>query len=136
MKRATLILLTITYLFSSLGVSAKSMYCMGVLRQTTISYSVTTTTTTTTHTKAECKMANRMKNCCKTKKQLLKVSDKHVYSGAMEVLAKLFPVLFNLTQNDEPVCARVISQQQSYYTHAPPPVPGTPVYVLNCNFRI
>jgi len=124
------------YLFSSLGVSAKSMYCMGVLRQTTISYSVTTTTTTVTHTKAQCKMAQRMKNCCKTKKQLLKVKDQHVYSGAVELFAKLFPVLFNLPQYDEPVSAEVISQQQSYYTHAPPPISGTPVYVLNCNFRI
>lgn len=127
MKRKALILLTAIYLFSTLGVSAQSMYCMGVLRSTQISYSAITPT---------CKMAARMKHCCKTKKQLLKVSDQHFYSGTLDMLAKLFPVLFNFTDNDAPTCAVTSTQQQLYYSHAPPTALNTPAYMLNCNYRI
>jgi hypothetical protein len=130
MKRISLILLTLVYVFSSVGVSAKSMYCMGLLRSTTISYAEKAPK------KAGCKMATRIKNCCKTKKQLLKVKDQHTYSAAFELLAKLFPVLLNFTNNDEPQCAAVTLPQQLYYGHAPPVSPKTPVYILNCTYRI
>lgn len=123
-KRRAIILLTAIYLFSTLGVSAQSMYCMGVVRSTHISYGTTP------------KMATRMKHCCKTKKQLLRVSDQHLYSGTLDMLAKFFAVLLNLNDNEVPTCTVTITQQQLYYSHAPPTAFSPPAYMLNCNYRI
>lgn len=102
---------------------------MGVLRSSQISYSVTAK-------KDTCKMAVRMKNCCKTKKQLLKVKDQHVYSGPFSLLQRLFPVLFNYPDDDATTCASTVLPQQLYYNHAPPEALKIPVYMLNCNYRI
>lgn len=103
---------------------------MGVLRNTTLSY------TNIAPTKADCKMAERMKNCCKSKKQLLKVKDQHIYGGTLDLLAKFFPVLFNFTNSDTAHIVPNVSTQQLHYSHAPPVVPKIPVYILNCNYRI
>jgi len=127
MKRTVIILLTAVYLFSSLGVAAKSMYCMGVLTSTTIVY--------TDYGKEPCKMQMAKHKCCKTKKQYFKVKDQHFGSVVMAFLAKLFPVLHYYTTSDaEP--APSACQYHAYNIHAPPESSSTPVYILNCTYRI
>jgi hypothetical protein len=128
MKRIVIVLLTAVYLFSSLGVAAKSMYCMGVLTSTTIAY--------TDHGNNEpCKMQMAKHKCCKTKKQYLKVKDQHFGSVTLAFLAKLFPVLNYYTTPDS-VSAPCACQYHAYNIHAPPECSSAPVYVLNCTYRI
>jgi hypothetical protein len=129
MKRSLLISLIFIYLFSALGVSAKSVYCCGVLKSTQVNYNPSPK-------KADCKMAAMMKHCCKTKKQYFKVNDQHFYSGTLDLLVKLFPVLSRYTSTDTAVCASVTLPQQSHCSNAPPAALKTPAYLLNCNYRI
>jgi hypothetical protein len=126
MKRTVILLLTVVYLFSSLGVTAKSMYCMGVL---------TSTTLTLTDAKAPCKMAADKHKCCKTKTQYFKVKDQHYGSATMAFLAKLFPVLSNYILTDT-VPVQHYSQCHAYNSNAPPKASPTPVYILHCTYRI
>ncbi|RKR84859.1 hypothetical protein BDD43_5112 [Mucilaginibacter gracilis] len=128
MKRLLLILLVAAYLLSGLGVSAKGTCCMGVLRLTAISHG--------THCKKHtCKMAAR-KRCCQAQKQLLQVNDVHIYQGPLYFLTRLFPVLFNYSNDNKPAVAAIISKQQQYCSPAKLASLKNPAYILNCNYRI
>ncbi|WP_448698964.1 hypothetical protein ACFGVR_18840 [Mucilaginibacter sp. AW1-3] len=128
MKRTVVILLTAVYLFSSLGVAAKSMYCLGVLTSTTTNYS--------DHSKEKCKMGVEMRKCCKTKKQYLKVKDQHYGSATMAFLAKLFPIFSRFTTPDTEVDEPCLYRMHAYNSNAPPGTSVVSVYILHCVYRI
>jgi hypothetical protein len=127
-KKITVFLLVICYLFTSVGVVANSFYCCGVLTSTTI-------TIGDAH-KADCKMAaSKMRGCCKTKRQVIKVKDQHINSVAGLLLAKFFPLLHYLDSLSS-VNKPNYSAKAVYRGNAPPLRLVTPVYMLNCNYRI
>lgn len=128
MKRTVALLLAAFYLFSSLGVAAKSMYCLGVLSSTTVAY--------TDNSKDTCKMGVAIKKCCKTKKQYLKVKDQHYGSVTLEFLAKLFPVLSHYISTDTVVEEPCLYRLHAYNSKAPPGILQTPAYILHCTYRI
>ncbi|MDB4925923.1 MAG: hypothetical protein JWR23_1979 [Mucilaginibacter sp.] len=81
-------------------------------------------------------MATGLPGCCKTKTQLLKVKDQHVGSESFSLNANLFNAII-------PTCLIVDFSVYSFkpeYTafnsHAPPDQAKTPVYILNCNYRV
>ncbi len=128
MKRTVVLFLTVAYLFSSLGVAAKSMYCLGVLTSTSIAY--------TDHGKDVCKMGVATKKCCKTKKQYLKVKDQHYGSVTLAFLAKLFPVFTNFASADTVADQPCLYRLRAYNSKAPPGTLSTPTYILHCTYRI
>ena len=126
MKRTAIILLLAVYLLSSLGVAADSHYCCGILQSTTLFHD----------TKPDCKMASQMKNCCKTKKQYFKVKDQHIGAFAFNLNTKLFPAI-NTPHLTNDLSLNFPKQEVvSFNNHAPPDRPETPVYILNCTYRI
>lgn len=81
-------------------------------------------------------MATGMPGCCKTKTQLLKVKDQHIGSQALSLNAGLFQAII-------PVCSlfdfsvySFKTEHTAFNSHAPPDWPQTPVYILNCIYRI
>ena len=128
MKRVIVALITAVYLFSSLGVAAKSMYCIGVLTSTTIAYS--------DHSQEKCKMGVEMRKCCKTKKQYLKVKDQHYGSVTLAFFAKLFPVLSNLASPDNTADTPCLYRLHAYNSNAPPEASVVPARILYCVYRI
>ncbi|OCX53517.1 hypothetical protein BEL04_04245 [Mucilaginibacter sp. PPCGB 2223] len=128
MKRIVVIVLTAVYLFSSLGVAAKSMYCSGVLTSTTIAYS--------DHSKEKCKMGVEMRKCCKTKRRYLKVKDQHYGSATLAFLAKLFPVFSHFSSTDTVLDEPCLYRLHAYNSKAPPSAFSTPTYILHCTYRI
>lgn len=127
MKRITLILLTALYLLSAVGVSAEHFYCCGKLASTTLSLGDSQPPVVKVNVKAE--------NCCKTTKQSFKVKDNHVNAGAssigltwVAVIAQSVPTLPEPAVQEHTDIIR--------YAHAPPERQQTPIYILNCTYRI
>src|ERR1035437_2479269 len=85
MKRTALLLLTVIYLLSTLGVVADSYYCCGKLQSTSVLEKHSASPV--------CKMHDQMKNCCKTKKQFFKLNDAHIYASSFSLDTKLFPAI-------------------------------------------
>jgi hypothetical protein len=122
MKRLSLILLTVIYLLSSVGIGINRFYCCGKLASVTLTYA-----------KADHTDKN---NCCKNISKSFKVKDSHI-NGAYFALNDLLPVMLPALNNWNSV-PPVIEQAAAigYQSHAPPGSPATPIYTLNCTYRI
>lgn len=105
MKRTVALLLIAFYLFSSPGVTAKSVACISGRTSTTIAY--------TNHSSDTCKMGVVMNKCCMAKKHHEKKKSRHYGSVAAAFLAKLFPVLSDYVSTDT-----VVDEPCLYRLHA------------------
>ena len=81
-------------------------------------------------------MASTMPGCCKTKKQYFKVKDQHIGAFAFNLNTKLFPAI-NTTYLTNNLSLNIPKQEVvPFNSHAPPDCHQTPVYILNCTYRI
>ncbi|WP_143065114.1 HYC_CC_PP family protein [Mucilaginibacter gossypiicola] len=127
MKRTTLILLTAIYLLSCVGIGINRFYCCGKLASVTLTYAMPDNNT---------KDSGDKDNCCKHEKQSFKVKDSH-FSAAIAALDH--PVLAVIPSFITPYCELALTQLQpkiTYNGNAPPGHSDTPVYTLNCTYRI
>jgi hypothetical protein len=128
MKRITLLLLTVVYLLSTLGVAADSYYCRGKLQSTSVLEKRSAL--------SGCKMRDQMKGCCKTKKQLFKLNDTHIYASSVSLDSRLLPVIQIPCLLSQSKISTTIQKFSNTSINAPPKGIATPAYILNCNYRI
>lgn len=127
MKKVTIILLTAIYLLSAIGVSASSFYCCGILKTTTFSIGAV-------HDNGQ--KVVKGDNCCKTTKQSFKVKDNHFSSDAFSLSVQFFPAIVE-TSTEFKLNAEPFSViHTAFNSHAPPLGEHTPIYTLNCTYRI
>jgi hypothetical protein len=127
-KRITVVLLTAIYLLSAVGVSASSFYCCGVLKSTTLSIGEVHNT--------DAKAPATNSNCCKHTKQTFKVKDNHFGANAFSLSAKVFQAIIGTATAIELNTAPIIVVATAFNSHAPPFRQHTPIYTLNCTYRI
>jgi hypothetical protein len=125
-KRITIALLTAVYLLSAVGVSATSFYCCGILKTTSLSIGAD----------HESDKIIKGDNCCKTTKQSFKVKDNHFGSDALSHSVKFFPALMETTIPSELNSEPFVASHNAFNSHAPPFGQHTPIYTLNCTYRI
>ncbi|PTQ99738.1 hypothetical protein C8P68_102568 [Mucilaginibacter yixingensis] len=126
MKRTALLILTLLYTLSSLGMSVERFYCCGKLANTT--YAIGDSGN------KEVKAA-KADNCCKTVKTTFKVKDNHFsaktvldFKNSVAVIAPVFFVPVAPERAESPV--------MNVYDSQAPPVHRNPLYLLYANFRI
>lgn len=122
MKRSALIVLTAIYLLSCVGIGVNRFYCCGKLTSVKLTYA------TTDHTDKG--------NCCKHDVKSFKVKDTHVNSAPF-ALTDVSPVI--LPSLSTWIVVISVKQQMTvigYQSHAPPGSTATPIYTLNCTYRI
>ncbi|MEO7215199.1 hypothetical protein [Mucilaginibacter sp.] len=122
MKRSALILLTAIYLLSCVGIGVNRFYCCGKLASVKLTYAIAD------HTDKD--------NCCKNDVKSFKVKDTHV-NAASFALVNLSPVILppeSAWNADVSVSEQIAAI--GYRSHAPPGCPATPIYTLNCAYRI
>ena len=128
MKKVSVILLLSIYSFATLGIEVKQFYCCGKLKSTTIAL--------VENAKEKCGTGNEKRGCCKTKFHTLKVKDTHIASYAINNNIKHFSEIIIFNPSFESIG---LGQQQAVVnnpSHAPPLHQGTPLYILNCIYRI
>ena len=81
-------------------------------------------------------MTTGMPGCCKTKTQLLKVKDQHVGSQALNLNGNLFQAVIPACSTLDFSVYSFKSKHTAFNSHAPPDRPKSPVYILNCTYRI
>ncbi|MGY4386551.1 hypothetical protein ACVWYN_003606 [Pedobacter sp. UYP24] len=127
MKKITIILLTAVYLLSAIGVSASRFYCCGILK--------TTNLTIGADHESE-KTITKGNDCCKTMKQSFKVKDNHFGADPFTIVVKFFPAIIEAKTSFILNKVTNAAAYTSFYSHAPPFVSLTPIYTLNCAYRI
>ncbi|HWZ34623.1 MAG TPA: hypothetical protein VNW51_00610 [Mucilaginibacter sp.] len=127
MKKIAVVLLAVWYLLSAVGVSAEHFFCCGKLASTAFSFGDTKTPVVKGTAKAD--------NCCKTTKQSFKVKDSHVGADVYHVDASW---VATITQPAPALPAPVVQEliAATYQAHGPPERQHTPIYILNCTYRI
>jgi hypothetical protein len=122
MKRIALILLTSIYLLSCVGIGVNRFYCCGKLASVKLTYA------SADHTDKG--------KCCKNDMKTFKVKDTHV-NVASFALSDLSPMILPSLSNWNSIIP--VNEQITaigYQSHAPPGSPATPIYTLNCAYRI
>jgi hypothetical protein len=122
-KRTALILLTVIYLLSCVGIGVNRFYCCGKLASVTLTY------VTADHT-------DNKGNCCKHQIKSFKVKDTHVNVASFvlnDLSAVILPSL-STWNSIIPVNEQIAAI--GYQSHAPPGNPAIPIYTLNCAYRI
>lgn len=134
MKRLLIIMLAISYLCISIGITVHVHYCMGRI------VAVNLGDQKDTHHCPSCGMDKKAakKGCCKDEHKIIKSSSEQVL--AKDVIAKihLSDYVFRLSTPDF-YSARipVIHTNRMEQAHAPPIIiPGCPIYLLIGNFRV
>jgi hypothetical protein len=126
MKKVGLILLLNIYALASFGIGIRQFYCCGKLKSTDISFARADL--------KKCSNGDESDGCCKTKYQTFKVNDSHVPGTITTIPAfadsKLFITPFDISL---PVSE---SNDIANASHAPPLYHITPIYILNCVYRI
>lgn len=128
MKKIALILLISIYSLSTFGIGIRQFYCCGQLKSTSISF--------VQEAKVKCGMGDEKGGCCQTKFKSLKVKDTHIVADAIANPVKHFSEVIIFNPSFESIA---LVQQQIVVNnpgHAPPLHHGTPLYILNCIFRI
>jgi hypothetical protein len=135
MKRFLVIMLAISYLCISIGITVHVHYCMGKM------VAVNFGDQKDSHHCPRCGMDKKAskKGCCKDEHKIIKSTSDQVL--AKDIIAKIHlsdyahPLpTYNFYSNDIPAtCANKTEQ-----AHAPPPViiPGCPIYLRIGNFRV
>lgn len=125
MKKLALILITVVYMLSFVGMSVNQFYCCGKLSSESVSF-----------LGGKQKEANDASDCCKTTHQYLKIKDAHISSDYISNPEKHFSfvhTIFSLFESTIP------ANQQTFVRNninAPPLLSGSPIYIFNCTYRI
>ena len=128
MKKIAVILLLSIYSLATLGIGIKQFYCCGKLKSTSISFVL--------DAKEKCGMGNEKSGCCKTKFHTLKVKDTHIAGDAVNNLVKHFSEIVICNPAFESIGLVQLQVAVNNPSHAPPLHQGTPLYILNCTYRI
>ena len=127
-KKALIIFLLFIYTLASFGIGVRQFYCCGKLKSVNLTYVQTKN--------GKCKMGNEKTGCCKTKFQSIKVKDAHIAAEKWHHLTKVFiPVFHQFFQFAVVVPTQYLSAYHQC-AHAPPISAITPLYQLNCVYRI
>lgn len=127
MKKTAVLVLIFLYALSSFGIGIRQFYCCGKLKATSLNIIASP--------KKSCS-AGESNGCCNTKYQYFKVKDSHF--GTQEInspfnhLAEA-PLLLFPTWDLSLVTTQTSS---GFFAHAPPLPPCTPIYIMNCVYRI
>lgn len=127
MKRSALILLTAIYLLSIVGIGVNRFYCCGELASVTLTYG------SEDHSAKE---TGKKDNCCKNEAQSFKVKDTHVSSVNFAVVHPSPSILPTFSHPELFTIALELPVTIAYQSNAPPGNPATPIYTLNCTYRI
>ncbi len=122
MKRSALILLTAIYLLSCVGIGVNRFYCCGKLASVKLTYA------TADHTDKD--------NCCKNDVKSFKLKDTHVNADSFALTDLSAFILPSLTTWNAIIPVNEQIAAIGYQSHAPPGNPATPIYTLNCSYRI
>jgi len=128
MKKIAVILMTCIYALSSFGIGIKQFYCCGILKSTNISF--------VQNSNVKCGMGDETGGCCKTKFKSFQVKDSHIVAGDIGNPIKQFTESQVSTTAFEVLDLTNGPIDVANPGHAPPGLAKTPVYLLNCNFRI
>jgi hypothetical protein len=124
-KKLAAVLLVFIYLLSAIGISAERYYCCGKLTYTTYSIGEIQHTDAKSNDK-----------CCKTTKRSFKIKDSHVNGNASSMIAKTMPVILTPFTLDLKSVSEVELPHLAFNANAPPGRQQTPIYILNCTYRI
>jgi len=126
MKRTALLLLTVIYIASCVGVSINRFYCCGKLAS--VSYNLGAAENGNKSAKKD--------QCCNHEKQSFKVKDNH-FSPSFFPLNHPLPAVTPSFSSvaGKPVISR-LPAKIAYKGNAPPWHAVIPVYTLNCTYRI
>jgi len=140
MKKFLVTILALVYLTTSVGATVHMHYCMdklvawGLGHEKSGKKSCPSCGMEKTTTGKHC--GKESKGCCKDEQKIVKLENDQKISEASLQLTQIpaeaiTPVHFDYSLE------YVSSLTEEYpLTHAPPPSGATPVYILNCNFRI
>jgi hypothetical protein len=127
MKRTALILLTAIYLISCVGMGISRLYCCGKLISISVIYG---------GADSNGKKETKKGNCCKNEKQSFKVKDSHFSAASFSLNHPLPAIIQSFNSPDQGLLANNLYTKIVYKGNAPPGHPDTPVYTLNCAYRI
>lgn len=127
MKRAAILLFTVFYLISTIGITVSRFYCCRVLQSTYF--------TLTDPGEKTCSMDSSMPDCCKTLKSSIKIKDHHLSSVSHVMnqqvsIAQPVALIFKNT---------LFSTTGSPLPHPlfdPPSLGLYPIYLFTCTYRI
>lgn len=128
MKKLAIVLLTVVYMLSIVGIAVSQFYCCSKLKSVTLSLNGSENKTSKKEVKED--------GCCKTTHQYLKIKDVHLYAEAVSSPVKHF-LIFHTAFPALDLTA--FEKQQALISNsinAPPLITTTPAYVLNRVFRI
>ena len=128
MKKLAIVLLTVVYMLSTVGVAVSQFYCCSKLKSVAFSLNGSENNTSKKEIKED--------GCCKTTQQYIKIKDVHLYADAVFSPAKHFLIL----HTGFPALDLIAFEKQqaviSNSINAPPLITTNPVYILNRVFRI
>jgi len=81
-------------------------------------------------------MGSKVPGCCQTKKQYFKIKDQHFGSPAFSLNASLFHTIIQANCKLDLIPLGFYIAHSALKGHAPPDWSKTPVYILNCAYRI
>ena len=125
MKKAAILFLLGIYSIASFGIGVNSYYCCGKLTSISISFIDQREAKTSKTTGV---------SCCNTKHQFAKVNDSHIASAAVFQFNHSFVL-------NVPVYAGILfftnhKDQSTEFSHGPPLLYSSPLYMLHCDYRI
>jgi len=126
-KRSALILLTVIYVVSCLGISIDRFYCCGKLASITVAYGAADNSTNT---------AGKNNKCCKHETQSLKLNDRHFNTASLCFNQPLPQIVSSFISLNNEAIVSVLHTKIFYKGNAPPGHSDIPVYTLNCAYRI
>lgn len=129
MKRATVILLLVSYLIPAIGITVSAHYCGGKLASVSLELLGTE--------KCKCGSKKMKKDCCKTKTCTFKIKDEQQQTPQLAIdFSKSFSVHHAIIQNETNSFFSSTVEAELYKHHSPPLLLKQPLYILNSIFRI
>ena len=127
MKRLTAIFILGFYSISVLGIGIRQFYCCGNLKTVSISFNL--------EANEKCNKGDKKGGCCKTEIQVLKVKDSHFGSKDVSISTKLLEVASDENFSHQLLVFHSTPRNISNSVHSPPII-DSPIYILNCVYRI
>jgi hypothetical protein len=127
MKRSALFLIMAIYLISCLGIGINRFYCCGKLASVSVVYGVDY---------SKSKETKKKEKCCRHEKQNFKIKDSHFNPLAFSLNQPLLVIIPHFTGNGNIAVASLLSSKIVFRGNAPPGLSATPIYTLNCTYRI
>lgn len=114
-------------MLSTLGMAVNRFYCCGKLASVKLILALPEQNDVKTKTKD---------NCCKNERKSLKVKDTHFSANVLLLDAPMPAVVPEPTRFSQVTLLTDCTDVQCYQSNAPPGQPETPIYILNCTYRI